>query len=142
MVKVCFYKDCRSSSRNSDIQFIPFVKPWKDYDRTRKWIQLCGRVLPVEKVTRFIWICIKHFPHDADLNWESNVELTPFPFEFAAILEEEDNNRKQAFRERREREKHDLKTYSRQKQSSFESVCILPDLPIPTDLIDYQGKLM
>jgi hypothetical protein len=41
---------------------IPFPKPKRNLEKCQRWIRACGRELfSVEKVTRWMYICSKHF---------------------------------------------------------------------------------
>ncbi len=142
MGKVCFYRGCKTTTRTSDIKFVSFVKPWRDIERTRKWIQLSGRFVPEANITKNTWICAKHFSHDANLNWMENSELTPFPFEFASVMEEEDKKRKEMkSQENPIAATQPLKTYEKHSETSFKSVALVPSCPRTPDFIDYEGKL-
>jgi hypothetical protein len=64
----CSYRTCNSDSRYSDrehmkgVFWIPFPKPKRNLDKCQHWIRACGRELfTVEKVTRWTYICSKHF---------------------------------------------------------------------------------
>ena len=70
MVKHCSYGQCRSDSRHSDrphmqgVFFIPFPKPKSDIERCRLWVKRCGRPhtqLNVDKITKDVYVCSKHF---------------------------------------------------------------------------------
>ena len=42
--------------------WIPFPKPKRNLEKCQRWIRACGRELfSVEKVTRWMYICSKHF---------------------------------------------------------------------------------
>ncbi|XP_064597347.1 uncharacterized protein LOC135463831 [Liolophura sinensis] len=68
MVKHCSYGTCKSDSRYPEklggAKFIPFPKPKSDLQKCLRWIALCCRPhshLNVEKITKHIYICSKHF---------------------------------------------------------------------------------
>lgn len=68
MVKHCSHGTCKSDSRYPDklggAIFIPFVKPRTDLAKCLRWITLCRRPhkqLNVEKITKYTYICSKHF---------------------------------------------------------------------------------
>ena len=48
--------------------------------RCKRWIQLCGRPIPPEKIDRNSYICSDHFPINEVLDWKKNPKLDPIPF--------------------------------------------------------------
>jgi hypothetical protein len=55
---------CRYSDREhmKGVFWIPFPKPKRNLEKCQRWIRACGRELfSVEKVTRWMYICSKHF---------------------------------------------------------------------------------
>ena len=82
MPKVCFFKNCKSiSDRHTEKVFVPFVKPYTDIKRCKRWIQLCGRPsIPPEKIDRNYYICSDHFGPNEVLDWKKNAKLDPIPF--------------------------------------------------------------
>ena len=59
--------------------FVPFVKPHFDLKRCRDWIQLCGRFIPPEKISKNSYICDDHFDLHQVLDWKINPNLKPIP---------------------------------------------------------------
>jgi hypothetical protein len=81
--KHCCYSDCNSDSRRPqhEINFVQFVSNVKDPRRAKRWVHLCGRKdFTVANITRFTYICTKHFRADTtDFNPRSNPQLEPLP---------------------------------------------------------------
>ena len=86
-LKHCFYSNCDSNSKkNPNIEFVPFVKPFSDFSRCKRWIELCGKPhFNPENITSQ-HVCTKHFPSDVvndwnfgRLDWKKNPDLEPFP---------------------------------------------------------------
>jgi hypothetical protein len=81
--KHCCYADCKSDSRRPqcDVNFLQFVSNVKEPCRAKRWVHLCGRKdFTVANITRFTYICTKHFREDVtDLNPRSNPDLEPLP---------------------------------------------------------------
>ena len=43
--------------------FIPFVKPWHDLERCKKWVNACSRKnFTTESITKNSYICALHWP--------------------------------------------------------------------------------
>lgn len=82
MPTVCFFKNCKSiSDKHADKVFVPFVKPYTDIHRCKRWIQLSGRPsIPVEKITKNSYLCSDHFGINEVLDWKKNPKLDPIPF--------------------------------------------------------------
>ena len=83
MVKICCYLFCKSSTRKDpEKKFFPFVKPSIDLARTKKWIELIGHSIDIEKITTDTYLCEDHFSKDLlNYNWRQNELLEPFKFE-------------------------------------------------------------
>ena len=81
MVKKCCYGLCESSSLDcKDVTFIRFPQPKYSLTKCRRWAQLCGRSdFNHKNVSTFTWICSKHFPIDAELDFRKNKDLEPYP---------------------------------------------------------------
>ena len=80
MPTVCFFKNCKShSDKHPDKVFVPFVKPVTDIKRCKRWIQLSGRLVDVDKISRNTYLCNDHFPPDEVLDWRKNAKLDPIP---------------------------------------------------------------
>ena len=83
---------------------------------------------------------MKHFAFDANLDWTENDQLSPFPFELAAILEEEDRKRKESS-QNLPSENQPIRTYGKQTTQPSAFQPIFPSFPpISTSGIDYEGK--
>ena len=80
MPTVCFFKNCKShSDKHPDKVFVPFVKPHTDIKRCKRWIQLSGRLVEVDKISRNTYLCNDHFPINEVLDWKKNAKLDPIP---------------------------------------------------------------
>ena len=80
MPTVCFFKNCKShSDKHPDKVFVPFVKPHTDIKRCKRWIQLSGRLVDVDKISRNTYLCNDHFPPNEVLDWKKNAKLDPIP---------------------------------------------------------------
>jgi len=81
MPKTCSFLGCKNSSlKNPDLKFAPFVKPHIDLNRCKRWIQLCKRNVPVDKIKVYTYICSEHFGFNEVLDWKTNLNLEPIPF--------------------------------------------------------------
>ena len=82
MPTVCFFKNCKSiSDKHTDKVFVPFVKPYSDIRRCKRWIQLSGRPsISVDKITKNTYLCSDHFDINEVLDWKKNPKLDPIPF--------------------------------------------------------------
>ena len=85
--KYCFYSNCDSDSKKHlNIRFVPFVKPFTDFPRCKRWIELCGKPQFNPHNITSQHVCTKHFPPDVvydwklqRLDWKKNPDLEPFP---------------------------------------------------------------
>ena len=78
--KTCFFQKCKNNSANQpDRCFVPFVKPHIDMKRCRDWIQLSGRFIPPDKISKNSYICDEHFDLHQVLDWKINPNLRPIP---------------------------------------------------------------
>ena len=75
----CCYGTCNSDSRYSDREYmkdvfwIPFPKPKRKLEMCQRWVRACGREhFTVEKITRWTYICSKHFVGGAWTNGKSS----------------------------------------------------------------------
>jgi hypothetical protein len=71
----CCWGTCKSDSRKKEdgVKFIAFPKPTKYRTIARAWVQLCGRGGFTESsINRYTYICSKHFPPGADLDYKKN----------------------------------------------------------------------
>ena len=77
--KSCLFLGCRSDSRkHPDLKWVRFCKPSFDANRAKLWIQKLNRSdFTLQKITQYSFICEKHFPNGADLNYRTNLTLTP-----------------------------------------------------------------
>ena len=77
--KSCVFKECTSSTRKDpDLRFATFCKPSFDINRAKLWIQKLNREdFPLERITKYTYICEKHFPRGAELDFRKNLSLTP-----------------------------------------------------------------
>ena len=84
MVKTCIFSSCSNNSKNSpDLQFIPFVKPWMDSKRAKKWLEIVARSeFSVEDIKHSTYVCQKHFLPSSNYNWKTNSLLEPLPISF------------------------------------------------------------
>ena len=65
--------------------FIPFVKPWHDPDRCKKWVNACsGKNFTTESITKNSYICALHWPKQRGSTEE-------FPDPLKATLTTEEN---------------------------------------------------
>lgn len=100
MVYCCSWGLCKSSSRKSepDVRFVRFPNVNKQRKRAEKWAFLCGRKgFTIKNVSKFRYICSKHFPPNSILDPKLNPFLEPFDAvrEYKAQQKEENNkNRK------------------------------------------------
>ena len=96
MPKVCFFKNCKSiSDRHPDKVFVPFVKPYTDYKRCERWIQLSGRPShPPHKITKDSYLCSDHFSLNEVLDWKKNPTLDPIPLHRLKKVDKEEVFRK------------------------------------------------
>lgn len=81
MVKSCTYYGCHKTTQNSPdgTVFVQIPKPWADIDRAEKWLEQCGTLLPLTKISNDTRVCSNHFPLDVCLDWKINQDLEPFP---------------------------------------------------------------
>lgn len=83
MGRTCVVSACKSDTRKNQpgIKFFSFPKPWIDPERTKKWLNIIGRMdLSPEKVTRNMYICNRHFPRGLKCyDWKKNSDLQPSP---------------------------------------------------------------
>ncbi|ESO85261.1 hypothetical protein LOTGIDRAFT_167837 [Lottia gigantea] len=82
----CCYGTCNSDSRYSDREYmegvfwVPFPKPKRKLEKCLRWLRACRREdFPVEKVTRWTYICSKHFVGE---NGPTNSHPDPIPATF------------------------------------------------------------
>lgn len=77
--KSCLFVGCKSNSRNQpDLRFARFCKPSFDVNRAKLWIQKVNRPdFTLQRVTKYSYICEKHFPVGAELDYRKNLTLTP-----------------------------------------------------------------
>ena len=69
--KTCFYKGCKANNVNHpERRCLPFVKN-TDIRRCKRWIELCGRYVTVDKIGRNTYICSDHFHPNEDLDWKN-----------------------------------------------------------------------
>ena len=77
----CCYSSCKSDSRKSEpgIKFMPFPKPNKLPNISRRWVHLCARTeFTVASINKYTYICSNHFPPGELLNIRSNPKLEPY----------------------------------------------------------------
>jgi hypothetical protein len=83
MVKVCCYGLCKNSTRkNPTVKFLPFPNPKTNLERAKRWVHLCGRpsfFFSIENITKYTYICVKHFGRGENLDLRANLTLEPFP---------------------------------------------------------------
>ena len=93
---VCVYEDCRASSwRNPDFRFAHFVKPKKNLERAKRWVELVGRPdFGIDDIKNYSVICEKHFPPGVVLNYHRNFYLEPFPASITVEIVQENHNEK------------------------------------------------
>ena len=78
--KSCLYKECKSDSRKDrNLRWAPFIKPSRGgMDRTLLWIERLGRAeYAPEHISKYHYVCENHFPANCDLNYRTNLTLTP-----------------------------------------------------------------
>ena len=74
--KSCAFYSCKSNSRKDPtLKWTRFVSPYNDLERYKIWFEKLKR--PYYNVTRFTYVCEKHFPQGTDLNELTNLELVP-----------------------------------------------------------------
>ncbi|XP_061672334.1 uncharacterized protein LOC133498967 [Syngnathoides biaculeatus] len=84
MVKRCSHGLCNSDDRYPErlvggVQFVPFPKPKRQYEKCLRWIKLCGRPhdqLNPSKINRNRYVCTKHFVNQSQPSKEFP---DPFP---------------------------------------------------------------
>ena len=78
-MKHCSHGVCTSNSvRNPERLWVPFVKPWIDFSRCKRWVFLCGRKgFKPSNVTKDTYICDLHFRDGEILDWKINFALEP-----------------------------------------------------------------
>ena len=77
----CCYGVCKSDSRKPEdgVTFMPFPKPNKYLQIAKRWVYLCARDnFTIKKITRYTYICSKHFPVGEVLNIKANPTLEPY----------------------------------------------------------------
>ena len=76
----CCYGICKSDSRRPEagVTFMPFPKPNKRPAMAKRWAYLCGNQLTIKKITKYSYICSKHFPVGSVLDIKANPSLEPF----------------------------------------------------------------
>ena len=80
MGKTCFFHKCKATpEKNPDRVFVPFVKPYMDIQRCKRWIQLSGRFVEVDRISKNTYLCSDHFGLNEVLNWKQNKNLEPIP---------------------------------------------------------------
>jgi hypothetical protein len=81
MVKHCCHGLCKSDTKiDPSRKFLPFPKPKRHPEKARRWIELCGREnFTVANITKWTYICDKHFPCGVNLDHHVNQSLEPFP---------------------------------------------------------------
>ena len=103
MAKVCVYGLCKSKSDldtsewcidTDGVKFIRFPQLKWNKKRCHEWVQACGRSdFSSKNVNNFTWICSKHFPLEANLDFRANKELTPFPHTGDLVSRKSQTNR-------------------------------------------------
>lgn len=102
MVKYCSYGLCKSdSSKEPNLKWAWFPQPKSHMTAAKLWVQLIGRShFTVKDITRFTYICERHFDPDVLLNIKENPGLRPFPYkqpqfqQFPTILSHKRKRRK------------------------------------------------
>lgn len=140
MTKLCVYGLCNSNSESPEciaegVKFIRF--PQKNYNlsKCQKWAKLCGRSdFSHKNVNNFTFICSKHFPASAELDFRKNKHLEPFAYPGEVS--------------RTEIQAKPPKTYQRPKRVTV-AVPVGVPVPIPAKLedqiaaqIDNQGNIL
>ena len=133
MGKVCCYGLCKSRSvdKEEGVSFIRFPQKKDNLKKCRRWAFLCGRQdFTAKSVTPFTFICSKHFPDNAELDFRKNKHLEPFAYPGEVS--------------RTEIQAKPPKTYQRPKRVT---VAVPVGVPIPTKRdqiaaqIDIQGNI-
>jgi len=65
------------------------VKPHLDPERCKRWIELTGRDVGIEKIKSHSYICQDHFKPGDILDWKLNPSLEPVPMHDPNKIKEE-----------------------------------------------------